>query len=268
MGLTLQTVPSARGLQWLRQGFVETWRHPLAYAGLFAVFMLAMAVLVLVPVIGGVLMLGAVPLLSLGFMMATAGSQRGVPVHAGVYLAPWRGTPVLQRRRLLALCGAYALSSLCVLLLCNQIDGGRFDELLSLAAEGKADTPEWAALAGDPAVQTGALLRGLLTVLLSVPFWHAPALVQWGGQGVAQSLFSSVLAVWRTRGAFTLYALGWLALTAATGGALALLLSLLGLGQAMSVVVMPLGLLFTAAFYVSLYFSFVESFSQGRSEAV
>ena len=47
---------------------------------------------------------------------------------------------------------------------------------------------------------------------LSIPFWHAPALVYWGGQGWAKSLFFSTVALWRNKGAFALYGLGWLAL--------------------------------------------------------
>ena len=43
-----------------------------------------------------------------------------------------------------------------------------------------------------------------------MPFWHAPALVYWGGQTVGKSLFFSTVACWRNKGAFAVYALDWL----------------------------------------------------------
>ena len=62
----------------------------------------------------------------------------------------------------------------------------------------------------DPRLQLGLLLRIGLAGLLSVPFWHAPALVYWGAQGWAKSLFFSTVAIWRNKGAFAVYGLGWI----------------------------------------------------------
>lgn len=264
MALSLLSPPASRGPQWVRLGLAEAARQPLSYAGLFAVFMLVMTLLMVIPVIGGVLMLAAVPLLSLGFLMATAAAQRGVRVHAGVFLAPWRGTPAVQRQRLLVLCMLYAMATLLVMQWCQWVDGGRFEDLLTLAADDKIGTPEWDALVSHPALQAGALLRVVMTALLSIPFWHAPALVHWGGQGVAQALFSSVVALWRTRGAFMLYVLAWSGLTAMLALTLALLIGLLGLAHNAALLFMPAGLLLTSAFYVSLYFNFIETFASSR----
>lgn len=260
MGLKLQTVPAAAGLRWVRQGFAECLRQPLGYVSLFALFMLAITVVAALPVIGGPLMLMAVPLLSLAYVMATSGMQQGVAVHPAVYLAPWRSADALQRRRLLVLCGAYALATLVGLALCDLVDGGRFDDLLVAMAKGKSTPEELQALMNAPGVQAGAIVRVLVTALLSVPFWHAPALVVWGQQGPAQALFSSTLAVWRARAAFVLYSLGWVAALAGGGMLAALLLALAGLGAAGMLFLMPLALFFTTAFYVSLYFCFADSF--------
>lgn len=260
MGLKLQTVAPGQGWRWVRQGFAETFRHPMGYAGLFVLFMLAAMVVTMLPYAGGVLLLMGVPLLSLAFMMATAGAQRSMPVRAAVYLAPWRGKDPARRRALLALCGLYAAATVLVLLLCDLIDGGRFDALLSAMARGDASADEVQKLADAPGVQAGALARVLCSALLSLPFWHAPALVQWGGQGPAQALFSSLLAVWRARGAFLRYSLGWVLGLAAAGGLGGLLLSVLGLGGLAPLVMMPLAMFFTTAFYCSLYFCFIDSF--------
>jgi len=250
MGLKLQPVPAARGLLWVRQGFAECFRHPMGYASLFGLFMFAALVLSLVPLIGGVLLLMSVPLLSLAFMMATAGTQRGLPVRAAVYLAPWRGKDPARRRALLGLCAAYAVATLLVLGACELIDGGRFDDLLSAMSRSDISADELQKLADAPGVRAGALARLLLSALLSLPFWHAPALV----------LFSSLLAVWSARGAFLRYSLGWCAALALGGALSGLLLLLLGLGSLATLVMMPLALFFTTAFYASLYFCFLDSF--------
>ena len=262
MGLRLQDVPPARGLTWVRQGFGECFRHPLAYASLFVLFMLGALIVTALPAFGGVLLLMAMPLLTLAFMMATAGAQRGLPVNAAVYLAPWRGTPPAQRRALFVLCLVYAVATMLLLALCELIDGGQFDELLVLLSSGKASEAEVQALAQAPGVMAGALARVLLSSLLSLPFWHAPALVHWGRQGPAQALFSSLMAVWRARGAFLLYSLGWCAALAVAGTVGGLLTLVLGLGAFATFLLMPVAMFFTTAFYVSLYFGFVDSFGQ------
>jgi hypothetical protein len=108
----------------------------------------------------------------------------------------------------------------------------------------------------------GALARTLVTAVLSVPFWHAPALVVWGGQGPAQAMFSSALALWRTRAAFFMYGLGWTLVLIVTGLLATLMLMLLGQGALATLLIMPLPLLLTVAFYVSLYASFRDSFGE------
>jgi hypothetical protein len=97
-------------------------------------------------------------------------------------------------------------------------------------------------------------------VALSVPFWHAPALVHWGGQRVGQALFSSAVAVWRSKGAFFVYAMGWVGVMLVFGIVTALVLGLVGLPQLAGVIGLPAGLMFSAVFYISLLFTFNDSF--------
>ena len=101
-----------------------------------------------------------------------------------------------------------------------------------------------------------------LATLLSVPFWFAPALVHWGGQGVGQALFTSTLAVWRTRGGFTVYMLGWVGAMLAVALAVALVGVVTGARSALGLLTMPIGLVFTAAFYLSLWPSFTDIFGE------
>ena len=117
-------------------------------------------------------------------------------------------------------------------------------------------------------LQFGMLLRLGLAALLSLPFWHAPALVWWGGQGFAQSLFSSSVACWRTRNALVLYGLGWALLITLFALLASVVFGLLGSREMIGVAALPAGLMFSTAFYASLYFVFVDTFeTQPSAEA-
>ncbi|MBN8510527.1 MAG: hypothetical protein J0L57_18190 [Burkholderiales bacterium] len=98
----------------------------------------------------------------------------------------------------------------------NDLAQGRADQLGFAGAACAGQSAEGAqaevdALLADPRLVQGMLVRFGLAALPSVPFWQAPPLVYWQGQGVAQALFSSTLALWRRKGAFAVYALAWFA---------------------------------------------------------
>jgi len=264
MGLRLHTVPPSRGWAWLRQGLRLWAKRPLAFVGLFVFFMFSVLLLmVLVPVLGGPLGMALLPMLGLGFMVASRSALAGGPVHIGQLAEGLRHPLAAQRRAQWLLCGAYALCTLVVITLSDWVDGGTFDalqrELAAASGSGKP-APAVDALLGDPRLAQGMLVRLGLAGLVSVPFWHAPALVHWGGQGALQALFSSTVAVWRTRGAVVLYMLGWAGVMVTAGALLSLLAAVTGASQLLGLLTLPLGLAFSAAFYVSLWFGFDDTF--------
>jgi len=75
-----------------------------------------------------------------------------------------------------------------------------------------------------------------------------------------QALFTSTIALWRTRGAFAVYLLGWLGLMMAAAAMFWLLSIATGARQVLGVLTLPLGLAFSSAIYVSLWFSFADTF--------
>ncbi len=270
MKLIIKPVEPRQGLQWVAQALKVFVRQPLGLAGLFGTFLFLALVLLLLPVVGGVLVLAAVPLLGLVMMMGTAATVRGRHALPGLYLAPFR-TDALRRSRLLTLCAVYGLLSLLVLLLADSVDNGKLNELQELMAAGREDAStreELQRLLADPQLLGGLYTRLALTALLSVPFWHAPALVWWGQQSAAQALFSSTLAIWRCKGAFVIFAATWVLLLAATGLSLGLVLQALGLSSLMGVMAIPLGLTLSVVFYASLYFMFVQTFGTGAAPGV
>ena len=120
----------------------------------------------------------------------------------------------------------------------------------------------WAAECRSAQAAAALRLRFGLAACLSVPFWHAPALVYWQGQGVGQALFSSTLAVWRCKGAFLMYSLAWVGVIAIFGALVGLLFALFDARQLAGVIAMPAGLMFSTVFYVSLLATYEGCFNQ------
>jgi hypothetical protein len=263
MILRLRDVPALQGASWVRRGLMTFARRPLGFTSQIVAFFFATMVLSLVlRDVGSVLSLMALPLLTLGAMAGTQQVLSGGQVHPGQLVAPLRRAGP-TRKALLLLCALYGVLTLGLLLLTQALLG---DAVQQVQAIYSGDAKQAEAAAGD----AGTLMRALLlqavgVSLLSVPFWHAPALVAWGGQGLGQALFSSTLAVWRCRGAFLVYGLVWLGLMLLMGTAAALLAALVGEPKLAAVAALPMALLLMTAFYASLWFTFADSFELDRS---
>ncbi|HEY4083573.1 MAG TPA: BPSS1780 family membrane protein [Burkholderiaceae bacterium] len=258
MTLHLQTVEARKGLLWIRHALKVYRRRPLALTALYAVVPLIGLLLSLLPPPFEWVVLALPPLVSLGFMLATHGVLQGHVPTAAVYLAPFRLTAERRKTQLL-LCLIYALFMAAGLLLSQWADGGALDHLAALMQQDPKDEQALMAAVADPAWALGPATLMLWVSVLSIPFWHAPALVHWAGQGLAQSLFSSTLALWRNRGAFFMSMLGWLGLSFCLGITAMLLGSPFGIQTAQVLLVLVYTWL-TTAFYASLYFSFVDCF--------
>lgn len=269
MTLRIADTPPRRGLAWVSMAFAQFLRRPLAFTLLFLVFLVAAMVLLAIPYLGALLVLASLPLLTLGFMIATRAAQQDGSVHVGQMVEPLLSAADPARRAgLVRLCALYAAATALVMWGSDAVDGGAFERLQVLLASARteAHAKEIDALLADPRLLNGLVLRFGLSALLSIPFWHAPALVWWHGQGVAQSLFSSTLACWRNKGAFLLYGVAWAGTIALFGLAAGTLFSLLGASQLVGLAAVPAGLMFSTAFYISLYYSFADCFAQSGDE--
>jgi hypothetical protein len=263
MALSIRQAAPGEGVQWTRDAFRLFLRRPLPFTAMFVAFLLVALVATMVPVVGSVAMLMSLPLLSLGFMLGSRAAQNDLPVHPGLFIEPLRGERT-RRNALLSLCAVYALCTVLIMTLSEWVDGGAFDRLQVLMAKGDEARAEMEAVLADPRLMWGLVTRFGLAACLSVPFWHAPALVYWQGQGVGQALFSSTLAVWRCKGAFLMYSLAWVGVIAVFGALVGLLFSLFDARQLAGVIAMPAGLMFSTVFYVSLLATYEGCFSQSE----
>jgi hypothetical protein len=265
MPLQLKTVESARGPRWIADAFRLFKRRPLPFAMMFVAFLIAAVLVSVVPVLGGVLQMMMLPLLSLGFMVASQSALLDGPVSPKQFIEPLQSDPQ-RRQSLLILCVSYGVCAMLILMLCDAVSNSALPRLQEMMARGDATQSEVQALLNEPGVSFAAMLGVVLGTALTIPFWHAPALVHWSGQSAAQALFSSALAVWRTKGAMFAYSVSWVMLILGVGIGSALVFGLLGMGQVASLVSLPAGLFFSTVFYISLLFSFNDSF--GGAEAV
>ena len=263
MALMLRSVPLAGGLRWLGDAFRLFRRRPMALSSMMLAFVGLISALFFLPWLLGVpLVLMTPPLMSLGVMVASQSALLDGPVHPGQFLDALR-TDAARRRSLLLLSALYGVCLAGIFGLCVLAGGAQLQHLMDVMAgvePGGGDPAKMAELMSQPDVRGAVWLFNLLFALLSVPFWHAPALVHWGAHGAGQALFSSTLALWRAKGAFALYSLGLGAAGMFAALAVSLVLALLGggvLGLAATCAVM-LG--YWTVFYVSVLFSFNDSF--------
>jgi len=258
MGLRLQAVAARQGWTWARDGMRLYLRRPLAFTGLFAIYLLATYIIALLPLVSVVVLAGP-PLLSLGFMIGSRSVLRGGGLHPRQFVEPLLG-PAKRRRSLLLLCALYGTSMLLALLCVGWIYGDAMDALRQAASKHGMSSREAAEAALDPRLNHGMLAFVTLASTLAIPFWHAPALVLWGGQGLWQSLFSSTIGMWRAKGAYFVYLSAWMMASLALSLTVSVLAGALGAGS----IVFPIALGFVfalaTAFYVSLWFSFVDTF--------
>jgi hypothetical protein len=258
--MRLTHVPALQGAQWLKRGIAVFARAPLAFSWLLMAFVLiGLLVAGLLPVIGLLLVLASPPLLSLGFMIATRRlADGGTAPGFSVFVEPFR-VPRRQLVALIQLCVAYAVLLALIVWLSDVISGGK---LLVAPGSGTVDVEQLMARVRDSDINRALLIGTTLVMLLSVPFWHAPALVHWAQQGVGQALFSSTLACWRNRGALGVYGLALIGLNVVVSW----LATLPALLLDSMPVAMFAGLIGSVAlwsvFYASLYFTYADSFDE------
>jgi hypothetical protein len=263
----LRQVAPRQGALWVRSGFRVFSRKPIAFAMLFASFLFAGLVCMLLPYVGGIVLLMALPLVSLGFMIGTQTALKGNSPTAAVFWQPLRANTA-RRLALLKLGLVYAACTVVILWLADSVDGGKFEALQELMANVKTPTEEIQKRLLDPQLQAGLAVRLSLASLLSLPFWHAPALVHWGAQGWAKAMFFSTVACWRNKGAFAVYGLVWLSVVFLFAALVNTVFIALGAPGMVTVAAMPAGLMFSTVFYASLFFSFVDCFEPTAGPAV
>jgi hypothetical protein len=260
--IRLRSLPPLAGLSWIRRGFRMFWRRPLGFVGLWLFFTLSLFMIAFVAVAVSPLAMLAVaawlPLLTVGFMQAASDVLDDRKLRPGVFRTPFSTTSRAARGMLgimLIYVAAVAVLAVCA----NAMDDGETRRWLQAAMTPPAD--------GNPPVippMSAASVSALRFVMLgltlvSIPLWYVPALVQWGGQSVAHAMFSSVVAIWRTKGAFVTFLLGWFVVGLAFDAIVQILAAAFGI-EAVSLAALTGQMVLSITYFLSLWFGFVDTF--------
>lgn len=257
--MKLQIVPARQGVVWFQQGVRTFMKQPLAFTGLFFMFMAAISLLSLVPVIGTPIALALLPAATLGLMAATEIADKGQFPMPQVLIAGFRAGK--ERLRSMVVLGVlYAVGFILLMGISATVDGGQFARVYLLGGELTAETVMQADF------QTAALVAMVLYLPLSLLFWHAPALVHWHGITPVKSLFFSAVACLRNFWAFTVFGLVWMAAFLGIATGVAIVVSLLGNVELMNAILFPVGLAMAAMFFTSFYFTYRDCFDTPSEE--
>ena len=252
--MKLRIVPASSGLNWMRQGLQVLRRQPMNYMGLVGMLIGAALLLATLPLLGPLLVVGVMPVVWMGFMLATRRTILGERVTPGVLIEAVRA-PDTPRKTFLQLGGAYIAAVQLMMLLASTVGPGA--EAVATAMEAMQDSAE---MVVSPVVLEDMLWRMALLMPVSLVFWHTPALVLWARMPVGKALFFSAVATWRNLGAFVIYGLCWLGALFTLGLLDRLLLSAIPVPVLANALAFAGALGLAGAFYASLYFTTVDCF--------
>ncbi|QCB45926.1 BPSS1780 family membrane protein [Hydrogenophaga sp. PAMC20947] len=254
--MKLRKVNAATGLEWVKLGIRTFVRQPLAISGLFFMFMAAVTLLSVIPILGTVIAVVLTPAINLGLMAASREATMGRFPMPSLLIGSFRGNPARARAMLIlgGLYGAALLLTLGVAMV--------FGPDLPPPDPETGVTPEIiATILGSP----GLWLAMLMYIPVSMMFWHAPALVHWHGVSPTKSLFFSLMACWTNKSALMLYLAAWMGVIMAGAMLISLVGGLLGGATALSFILYPSALFMASMFYASIYFTFRDSFETAEN---
>ncbi len=251
-------LPFSAGWQWINDGFGLFKRQPMAMFFWSLVTGLLISLTYIIPLFGQMALIAAMPCLTFIVLNACRHIESGRQIMPGMWLEPLRDTKA--RKALFRLGLAY----LAVCLLCGFVATVPFLDTLMAAVDTDGQIN---AQALAEAVQGPFITFGVIYVVISAVFWHAPALVGWHGIKMSQSLFFSMVACWRNKWPFLLYGASWAGIFFAMQSIDGILTGI-GLSQAVAQLVMtPVNLLVAAVLYCSFYPTYMSVFGNNYRQS-
>lgn len=246
--------PAAAGWQWIREGFGLLRKQPLPLLSITLLYLLLLTLPSILPEVGGFLPLLLTPILAVGLMSALMAAEQGRVPPPRLLLQGFRADQRRALKPLLVLGGLNLIATLGALLIASLIDDGTLMRLVTGRLE--RDDPGLGEV--DLLLAAGGFL--VLYTPLQMALWFAPLFVAWHRLAPVQAMFYSLVAVWRNRAAFAVYALAWLGIGLAISLAIQLIARTLDPGPLLlSLVLSPLSLAMLAALYASTWISYRDT---------
>ncbi len=251
--MKLRVVPASQGLQWVKNGIAVCARQPWGFLSLLGLVVTSTILLSALPLIGAVVIVGAMPMIWMAFMLASRrvlSDKRITPLLIGELLKTSEA-----RKRWLKLGSIYAGALFLVVALGLILGPGPSAFVEALDKTQPTESP-----LDNAVVLKSMLVWAALALPVSLVFWHTPALVYWGRVPVGKALFFSAVASWRNLSAFAVYGGCWVALQVAVGAVIQVLTLVIPSPTLMTVTAVMASMWVLSAFYASLYFSVVDCF--------
>lgn len=250
-------LPFSAGWYWISQGYALFRRQPLA---MFFWSMLTSVLIMLsylIPLIGQIVLIVFTPMLTFLTLCACRKIDTGVRIMPNMWLQPLREQGV--KARLIRLGLAYLAASFIGAIIATV----PFLDSLMNTIDPAGGQIDYATLS---AAMRGPLITfGVLYVLISALFWHAPALIGWHRIGLTQALFFSMVACWRNKWGFLLYALGWAAIFYGLGAAGDFIVAAGIPAELAQWIAIPINVVAAAILYCSFYPAYMTIF-ESRTE--
>jgi hypothetical protein len=255
--MNVQTVPAASGIQWVIGGFKLLMKQPLPLLALTFLYLMCLGIPAIIPVIGGWMPFVIAPILTVGLMRASELVDKGESVPTGTLFEGLKNVSVRANHKrlpsLLALGAFNLVATLIVLTVTMLFDGG----LMMQIATGTVES-------NNPLLKTNAIVTGALTFLIlytpiQMALWFAPMFVAWHDVAPVKSLFFSLIAVWRNRGAFLVYGLTLFAVAVLVSILIQVLRSVIGSSGMLAMVLWPISLIMLAVVFASFWISYKQT---------
>lgn len=260
--MRIRSLPALTGWRWVMQGFELLRRQPIALLAITFLNLLLMSFSVLVPLVGSIAPLVLAPALMVGLMRAVRTADEGSLPVPSMLFAAFREDDGRAWRPLLLLGAVNAAATMLALGLAAFADGGT---LMRLAAGSIED-------AGATTLDEGSLwLAAAVFVVAYIPvqmaMWYAPLFVAWHRTPPAKALFFSMLAVWRNRRAFVVYAIGWFAVAFAGSLVVRMVQGAFGAHPfVLSLILSPLSLALITMIYASFWPTYRDPVSDAEDD--
>lgn len=251
-------LPVSAGWSWVQQGYRLFRRQPVPLFFWSLVTSFLITVSYIIPLFGQMALIAGTPVLTFISLSACKNVAAGRTMLLHMWLEPLRDRET--RKRLLVLGMAYLLTCLAGGFLATLPFLGNL--MASINPDGALDE------AAIYSAMRGPLLTfGLMYLLISALFWHAPALIGWHNIRLGQALFFSMVACWRNKWAFLTYGITWAAIFI---GVQFLGSALTGIGMPAGVAQMlmtPVNIAVAAVLYCSFYPAYISIFGQPLTES-
>ena len=200
-------VPASHGWLWVKRGWAIFKTSPVIWVVLILAYMLLMAILSKVPLIGPFLMIILSPLFSAGYLVGARAIDRGDELEISHLFAGFQK----NAPQLVTLGGIHLVATMIIVAMMVAVGG---DASLQVPTGDKLTPEQIAQLqAAMPRVMTALLLALTLSVPLLMLVWYAPALIIFDKLPTLLALKASFIASWRNIGAFGVLGVVMLGLT-------------------------------------------------------